>query len=104
MSEGHQQPTPDQVYLSAAQKVTLADFPAEGFILDIGGGFPVAYHSEVKSFESLARLLNAEIDRLFPKDIEILAEPGRFIVATAAALPFAKWSSNLLFWLQMVLP
>jgi SAM-dependent methyltransferase len=26
------------VYLSAAQKVTLADFPAEGFILDIGGG------------------------------------------------------------------
>jgi len=38
MSEGHQQPTPDQVYLSAAQKVTLADFTAEGFILDIGGG------------------------------------------------------------------
>ncbi len=38
MSEGHQQPTPDQVYLIEAQKVTVADFPAEGFILDIGGG------------------------------------------------------------------
>lgn len=25
-------------------------------------------------------------------------------VAKPAALPFAKWSSNLLFWLQMVLP
>jgi SAM-dependent methyltransferase len=38
MSEGHQQPTPDQVYLIAAQKVSVADFPAQGFILDIGGG------------------------------------------------------------------
>ena len=55
-------------------------------ILDIGGGFPVRYHSEVKTFESLARILNAEIDRLFPKDVEILAEPGRFIVATAATI------------------
>ena len=27
--------------------------------------------------------INAELDRLFPKDIEILAEPGRFLVATA---------------------
>ena len=25
----------------------------------------------------------SEIDRLFPKDIEILAEPGRFLIATA---------------------
>ena len=30
--------------------------------------------------------LNSEIDRLFPKDMEILAEPGRFLVATAATL------------------
>ena len=28
--------------------------------------------------------INAEIERLFPEDIEILAEPGRFLVATAA--------------------
>ena len=34
----------------------------------------------------LARRINSELDRLFPKDIEILAEPGRFIVATAATL------------------
>jgi SAM-dependent methyltransferase len=38
MSETHPQPTPDQVYVIAAQKVSLADFPAEGFLLDIGGG------------------------------------------------------------------
>ena len=55
-------------------------------ILDIGGGFPVKYNSKVKSFKTLARKLNAEIDRLFPKTMEILAEPGRFMVANAATL------------------
>jgi ornithine decarboxylase len=53
-------------------------------ILDIGGGFPAPYDKHVKPFSQLARKINAEIDRLFPKDIEILAEPGRFLVATAA--------------------
>ncbi len=55
-------------------------------ILDIGGGFPVKYNSKVKSFKTLARKLNTEIDRLFPKTMEILAEPGRFMVANAATL------------------
>ncbi len=53
-------------------------------ILDIGGGFPAPYHRDVKPIEELAKRINAEIDRLFPRDIEIIAEPGRFIVATAA--------------------
>jgi ornithine decarboxylase len=53
-------------------------------ILDIGGGFPAPYHRDVKPIETLARKINAEIDRLFPKPIEIIAEPGRFLVATAA--------------------
>jgi len=55
-------------------------------ILDIGGGFPVKYHSKVRSFKTLAKMLNSEIERLFPKKMEILAEPGRFMVANAAAL------------------
>ncbi len=55
-------------------------------ILDIGGGFPVRYDRHVKPFSALAKLINAEISRLFPRNIEILAEPGRFLVATAAAL------------------
>jgi len=54
-------------------------------ILDIGGGFPVPYDRHVKPFGALAKKINAEISRLFAKDIEILAEPGRFLVATAAA-------------------
>jgi ornithine decarboxylase len=53
-------------------------------ILDIGGGFPAPYNKHVKPFRELARVINAEIDRLFDKHIQILAEPGRFLVATAA--------------------
>jgi ornithine decarboxylase len=53
-------------------------------ILDIGGGFPAPYNKHVKPFSALAKKINAEIDRLFPRDIQILAEPGRFLVATAA--------------------
>jgi len=53
-------------------------------ILDIGGGFPAPYNRHVRPFSELARLINAEIERLFAPDIQILAEPGRFLVATAA--------------------
>jgi ornithine decarboxylase len=53
-------------------------------ILDIGGGFPAPYHPHVRPFRELACILNAEIDRLFAPDIQILAEPGRFLVASAA--------------------
>jgi ornithine decarboxylase len=55
-------------------------------ILDIGGGFPVPYDSQVKPLGQLARKINAEIGRLFSRDIEILAEPGRYLVATAATV------------------
>jgi len=54
------------------------------FLLDIGGGFPAPYDDSVRPFRELARTINRELDRLFPKKIQILAEPGRFMVATAA--------------------
>jgi ornithine decarboxylase len=53
-------------------------------IVDIGGGFPAPYHRDVKPFETLAARINAEVDRLFPTGVDLIAEPGRFIVATAA--------------------
>jgi ornithine decarboxylase len=55
-------------------------------LLDIGGGFPVRYDRHVRPFRELARILRAELDRLFPKSMEILSEPGRFMVGTTAAL------------------
>lgn len=55
-------------------------------IVDIGGGFPAPYDKHVPEFEKLAKIISSEIDRLFDKDIEIIAEPGRFMVATAATL------------------
>jgi ornithine decarboxylase len=55
-------------------------------LLDIGGGFPVKYHPEVRDFRILAKKLNTEIKRLFPKDMEIIAEPGRFLVANTCTL------------------
>jgi ornithine decarboxylase len=70
--------------LSAAVMREAASRGCEIKILDIGGGFPVPYDRHVKPFSALARKINAEIARLFPPDLEILAEPGRFLVATAA--------------------
>ena len=56
-------------------------------LIDIGGGFPAAYAKGVPRFEGLAKLISSEITRLFPDEsIEVLAEPGRFIVATAGIL------------------
>ena len=53
-------------------------------LLDIGGGFPAPYDESVKPFSELAKRINTELDRLIAPDIQIIAEPGRFIVATAA--------------------
>ena len=53
-------------------------------LLDIGGGFPAHYDDTVPAFRILARTITKELDRLFPQPIEILAEPGRFLVASAA--------------------
>ncbi len=51
--------------------------------LDIGGGFPAPYDANVQPLKELAKILNHEIARLFPEDVAILAEPGRYMVATA---------------------
>lgn len=55
-------------------------------LLDIGGGFPVRYDRHVRPFRELARILRPELNRMFPKSMEILAEPGRFMVGTAATV------------------
>ncbi len=52
-------------------------------LVDIGGGFPAPYDATVRPFRELAKVINTEVERLFPKNIQILAEPGRFLVASA---------------------
>jgi ornithine decarboxylase len=54
-------------------------------ILDIGGGFPVPYEQDVPSFEQLATIINSNLEKYFnDPEIKIIAEPGRFLVATSA--------------------
>ena len=81
--------TNPQNYVQAMQLSAgiFAEAKSRGFemkLLDIGGGFPAHYDDTVPAFRNLARTINAELDRLFPQSIEILAEPGRFLVASAA--------------------
>src|SRR5712692_5147560 len=53
--------------LSAAVMQEAKSRAHEIKILDIGGGFPAPYDKHVKPFDALAKKINAEIDRLFPK-------------------------------------
>lgn len=81
--------TNPQNYIHALQSCAAVFEEAEkrGYklkLLDIGGGFPAHYDDTVPAFQSLAETINSELDRLFPKSVEILAEPGRFLVASAA--------------------
>jgi ornithine decarboxylase len=69
---------------SAVRREAVSRGGHEIKILDIGGGFPVPYDSRVKPLRPLAKKVNAEIGRLFPAEMEFLAEPGRYLVATAA--------------------
>jgi ornithine decarboxylase len=78
-----------QNYIQALQLAAgiFAEAKAQGIelkLLDIGGGFPAHYDDKVPAFRILARTITKELDRLFPQPIEILAEPGRFLVASAA--------------------
>lgn len=56
-------------------------FGLEMHVLDIGGGFD----SEANQFIEVAREINAQIDR-FPPNVEVIAEPGRFMVAPVMTL------------------
>lgn len=68
------------IYQEAKQHGILIDF------IDMGGGWPVPMGADTPSFEKLAAIINAELDRHFPPEVQIAAEPGRFMVATAGTL------------------
>ncbi|MFW5751297.1 MAG: type III PLP-dependent enzyme [Planctomycetota bacterium] len=62
--------------------------------LDIGGGFPVAYQEQVMPIADFCAPIAAELARHFP-DTRLIAEPGRYIAAPAAALITAVQGRSL---------
>ena len=56
-------------------------------MVDIGGGFPIRhFKSDTVGVETMAGQMRRELDRLFDKEIEIIAEPGRALVGPAGTL------------------
>ncbi len=63
----------------------LKKIPLE--ILDIGGGFPIKHFDYEKDlFAQTAGSINKELNRLFPDNIQIIAEPGRVLCGPAGIL------------------
>jgi ornithine decarboxylase len=51
-------------------------------LLNLGGGYPVRHVKPIPSIETIAELINKEL-RHFGPEIEVIAEPGRFLVSDA---------------------
>jgi ornithine decarboxylase len=54
-------------------------------LLDIGGGFPGNSPTGLQ-FKDVAALLAPKIDELFPLDVTVISEPGRYFVCSAFTL------------------
>jgi len=54
--------------------------------LDIGGGFPIKYSDDVPPIEEIANEVYEVFNARFPKETELLIEPGRCIVGESAVL------------------
>ena len=53
--------------------------------LDIGGGFTLICPGTGKNFEEVAPMIGKLLDEVFPEpNIQIIAEPGRYIVESIA--------------------
>jgi ornithine decarboxylase len=63
---------------------------AEPKLLDLGGGWPGDLENEAAkgdvTFEQITAKLAPALDRLFPADVKIIAEPGRYFVHASATL------------------
>ncbi|RWS22383.1 Ornithine decarboxylase-like protein, partial [Leptotrombidium deliense] len=65
------------------------DYGFEMRLLDIGGGFPgTSDPKDALLFDEIARIVNYSINNYFPPEmnVEIIAEPGRYYVASAFTL------------------
>jgi ornithine decarboxylase len=51
-------------------------------LLDIGGGFPVRHVKPIPSIEVIGAVVNEAL-LAFPEDVQVIAEPGRYLVSDA---------------------
>jgi ornithine decarboxylase len=51
-------------------------------LLDVGGGFPVRHVKPIPSIEVVGEVVNEAL-KAFPADVEVVAEPGRYLVSDA---------------------
>jgi ornithine decarboxylase len=51
-------------------------------LLDIGGGFPVRHVKPIPSVEVIGEVVNEAL-KAFPEDLQVIAEPGRYLVSDA---------------------
>jgi len=51
-------------------------------LLDIGGGFPVRHVKPIPSIEVIGEVVNEAL-KAFPEDVQVIAEPGRYLVSDA---------------------
>lgn len=52
-------------------------------LLDVGGGFPGSDIKDGITFEKVAAILGPMVDSMFPPEIRVIAEPGRYYVSSA---------------------
>jgi ornithine decarboxylase len=50
--------------------------------LNIGGGFPVRHMKPIPSIEVIGQVVNEGL-KAFPEDVQVIAEPGRYLVSDA---------------------
>src|SRR5690348_3934917 len=51
-------------------------------VLNIGGGFPVRHVKPIPSIETIGAVVNEGL-KAFPEDVQVIAEPGRYLVSDA---------------------
>ena len=54
-------------------------------MLNIGGGFPIEYTGKEPSIQRIGEAINQELESI-PESIQIVAEPGRFIIGSVGTL------------------
>jgi ornithine decarboxylase len=83
---GSQCRNPENWRVALDKAKTLFDVMAKAGLkprlLNIGGGFPVRHVKPIPSIEMIGAVVNEGL-KAFPEDVQVIAEPGRYLVSDA---------------------